>query len=442
MRKVSNDSKKGIDEAKIKTDVNPMDTLTGIFRSPDYSELPKTDHRVIGRTLDLYSFHGVSPGMVYWHKNGLIIRDTLMAFIREELEERGYMEISTPVIASTNLWKVSGHWDHYKGDMFLTAMRDGGEFGLKPMNCPSTFLVFGSKQWSYRDFPVRIADFDILFRNELSGVASGLFRVKSFTQDDAHVFMREDQIKDEIHGQLDLLKKLYGVFNLPFKLKISTMPDGHIGEKDQWDNAIEILVDAVKQNGLDYEIKPKEGAFYGPKIDVDVKDSAGREWQCATFQLDFQMPGRFGLSYAGEDGKEHVPVVLHRVIYGSIERFIGILTEHYQGKFPTWIAPVQVVVAPLSSKYLEYSNAIRRTLKKEGVRIKVDDSNTTLGYKIRDARNKCIPYTVIVGGNEEMAGTISIRTRTGFEKKDLSLKEFTNTLLDEISSKKNDLSYS
>lgn len=413
---------------------NEFEQLYARLRKSDFSTLPATDHRRIGEKLDLFSFYGASPGMVYWHNNGLTIRNLLMDFIRSELKKRDYIEISTPALANTALWQISGHWDHYKDDMFLTSMKGEDDFGLKPMNCPSTFLVYKSKKWSYRDMPVRMADFDQLYRNELSGVSSGLFRVKSFIQDDAHIFMRDDQIDDEIGKQLDLLKKLYGVFNLTYKLKLSTMPNSHIGDESQWNKAEDILKKNIIAKNLPYEVKAKEGAFYGPKIDVDVKDSMGREWQCATFQLDFQMPKRFKLSYIGDDSKEYTPVVLHRVIYGSIERFIGILVEHYQGRFPTWISPIQVRVLPVSEKNEEYARKVYTQLRNANMRVELDISNKTLASKVKDAEDMKIPYILVIGKKEEESESVSIRSG-GINKNAVHIDRFISDLAEEIESK-------
>ena len=408
--------------------------LLAKIRKSDFSGLPDTDHRVIGERLDLFSFQEVSPGMVYWHNNGLIIRNILLELIRGELRKYGYLEISTPALANTALWRVSGHWDYYKDNMFLTSMGDE-EYGLKPMNCPSTFLVYKSKRWSYRDLPLKIADFDPLFRNELSGVTSGLFRVKMFTQDDAHIFAAEDQLKQVFGELIQLMKYLYGVFGLSYKVKVSTMPDDHLGSVEQWEKATRILIDVLEENGLKFEVKEKEGAFYGPKIDVDVMDSMGREWQCATMQLDFQMPQRFRLTYMGEDGKEHTPVVVHRVIYGSLERFIGILIEHFKGNFPVWIAPVQVRVINVSEAAKTYAQQVHARLLQEGFRAEVDVSNRTLEYKVREAELSKIPYVLVVGKKEQEANTVSIRVRHGERVNGVPLEEYIRRLRDEVDRK-------
>ncbi len=393
------------------------------IRKSDFGKLPETDHRVIGERLDLFSFQEPSPGMPYWHEKGLILRQLLADFVRSEQRARGYIEISTPALANTSLWRVSGHWDHYRDSMFLTPYGDE-ELGLKPMNCPSTFLYYRTRKWSHRDLPLRVADFDPLFRNELSGVASGLFRVKTFVQDDAHLFVTESQVPGELKGVIELMARFYGIFRLDYTAKISTMPESHLGEKQQWDAAVSALTEAVRAAGKEPVIKEGEGAFYGPKIDVDVKDSAGREWQCATIQLDFQMPHRFKLAYTGQDGKEHTPVVIHRVIYGSLERFIGIILEHYKGALPVWLSPVQARVIPLSDQHNDYGRKVLSTLASAGLRVRGDFDAGTLGSKVRDAQLQKIPYMIVVGGKEEKAGTVSVRTRDGKQRFDVSPGEF------------------
>jgi threonyl-tRNA synthetase len=388
------------------------DQLFARIKKSDFAGLPETDHRVIGEKLDLFSFQEPSPGMVYWHDKGWTIRNILVDFIRKELRARGYLEIATPALANTVLWRVSGHSEHYKDNMFLTELGDE-EMGLKPMNCPSTFLVYRSRKWSFRDLPVRYAIFDPLFRNELSGVASGLFRVKILTQDDAHIIATEDQAEREVSDIIDLLAKMYGVFGLDFKVKISTMPDEHMGSFEEWARATSILKHVLEARGLMYEIKEKEGNFYAPKIDVDIKDSLGREWQCGTIQLDLQMPKRFRLSYTGSDGREHTPVVIHRTIYGSLERFIGILIEHYQGKFPVWLAPVQVRVIPVTDENAGYAREVLSRLTDQGFRAEADLEGGTIGAKIRNAQLAKIPYMLIVGNKERESETIAVRTRDG-----------------------------
>ncbi len=400
------------------------------LRKADFSGLPETDHRIIGERLDLFSFQEVSPGMVYWHYKGLRLKELLLGFLRAELAKRNYIEVSTPALANTALWRVSGHSEHYKDDMFLTKMGNE-EMGLKPMNCPSTFLIYKSRRWSFRELPVRYSIFDPLYRNELSGVSSGLFRVKALTQDDAHIIATEEQVKPEISDMLDHMEKVYKTFDLGYKVKISTRPDNSMGSEEEWKQATDTLIEAVKSKGWTYEIKEKEGNFYAPKIDVDIRDSLGREWQCGTFQLDLQMPKRFGLVYTGSDGKEHTPVVLHRTILGSLERFTGIILEHYKGALPVWLSPVQARVISISDEHIGYARRVLSALDAAGIRVESDFESGTLGAKIRNARLQRVPYMVIVGKKEEEEEQISVRTREGAERRGMSLQE----LLNEISEK-------
>jgi threonyl-tRNA synthetase len=401
------------------------------IKKSDFAGLPDTDHRVIGEKLDLFSFQEPSPGMVYWHDKGVKLRNILIEFVRGELAKLNYVEISAPILANTVLWKVSGHWDHYKDNMFITYLGDE-QFGLKPMGCPSVMLYYRTRRWSFRDLPLKVADFDALHRNELSGVATGLFRVKMLTQDDAHIFVTEEQIEGQIEELIDLIAKLYGVFGLQYSLKISTMPDDHIGTKEQWDAATESLKKVVTARGLSYTLKEKEGAFYGPKIDVDIKDSIGREWQCATIQLDYQQPRRFQLSYTGPDGKEHTPVVIHRVVYGSLERFIGILTEHYQGKFPLWVSPVQVRVLSVSDESRDYAQEVLQNLKAAGIRTEGDLESGTIGGKIRNAQLQKVPFMVVIGAKEKEAGTLAVRSRDGEVTYGVKREEFVAQLRKKI----------
>ncbi|HMD79091.1 MAG TPA: threonine--tRNA ligase [Nitrososphaerales archaeon] len=407
---------------KHRRELSDEEALSRIKKS-DFGNLPDTDHRVIGERLDLFSFQEPSPGMVYWHAKGFRLKNILMDFLRDELDRRGYIEVSTPILANTTLWQVSGHSAHYKENMFLTSMGDE-ELGMKPMNCPSTFLIYKSRKWSFRELPVRYAIFDPLFRNELSGVASGLFRVKDLTQDDAHVIALEEQAEKELADMLDMMKKVYGVFNLEYKVKISTRPDESMGSDEEWERATATLVRVVKASGMNYVTKEKEGNFYAPKIDVDIRDSLGREWQCGTFQLDLQMPKRFRLAYTGSDGKEHTPVVLHRAILGSLERFIGIMLEHYRGVLPVWLSPVQARVLPLSDEHVSYGRTVLEALSKGGVRAEGDFSQGTLGSKVRDAQLQKIPFVVVVGSKEEESGTIAVRTRDGKNRLGVKVPEF------------------
>lgn len=401
------------------------------LKRSDFVNLPDTDHRVIGERLDLFSFQEVSPGMVYWHDKGLAVRNILIDFLRSELRAQGYQEVSTPTLANTALWMVSGHSEHYKDNMFLTMLGDE-EMGLKPMNCPSTFLIYRSRKWSFRELPVRYATFDPLYRNELSGVASGLFRVKSLMQDDAHIIATEEQAEGELSKMLDLMEKVYGVFGLPFKVKISTRPDDYMGSDEEWKRATDTLIKVVKTRGWDYEVKEKEGNFYSPKIDVDIRDSLGREWQCGTFQLDLQMPKRFKLAYTGSDGKEHTPVVLHRTILGSLERFMGVMLEHYKGVLPIWLSPVQARVIPLSDEHTAYAKKVLAAITSGGVRGEGDYTSGTMGSKIRDAQLQKIPYMLVVGKKEQDSGTVAVRTRAGEQKFGVKPEEFVAQVRDAV----------
>ncbi len=417
-----------------KLEEKPVDL--SIVKKSDWSGLPESDHRTIGERLDLYSFQEVSPGMVYWHPNGHTIFRELMKYIREKLEEYDYQEIATPAFANLALWHVSGHIDKYRENMYMFESAEGQVMGLKPMNCPSTIMIFKSRRWSYRDLPVRFADFDKLYRNEISGALTGLFRVREMTQDDAHIFATEDQIERELANILRLVKELYGKFDLEFVAKLSTMPDKHLGDEKLWKKATSSLEEALKENKIKYEVKEKEGAFYGPKIDFDVKDSMGREWQCATVQLDYQLPQRFGLEYTGEDGKQHAPVIIHRVIYGTLERFLGVLTEHLHGKFPTWLSPVQVRVITISEHSNKYAEDVYKKLREKHFRAELDISDKTLEYKIRDAKMMEINYTVVIGQKEQEAGTVSIRKRDGTQKMGVKLEDFAADLEKEIRERK------
>lgn len=420
--------------AKSKRELSDGEALARLKRS-DFMNLPESDHRTIGERLDLFSFQEVSPGMVYWHDKGLKLRNILIDFLRTELFKEGYQEISTPSLANTALWRVSGHSEHYKDNMFLTALGDE-EMGLKPMNCPSTFLIYKSRKWSFRELPVRYAIFDPLYRNELSGVASGLLRVKVLTQDDAHIIATEEQAEGELSRMLTLMERVYGVFGLQYKIKISTRPDESMGTEEEWMRATDTLIRAVKSKGWEYEVKPKEGNFYSPKIDVDIKDSLGREWQCGTFQLDLQMPKRFKLAYTGSDGKEHTPVVLHRTIVGSLERFIGVMLEHYKGSLPVWLSPVQVRVIPLSDEHLKYAQIVLDSLVAGGVRAEGDFDSGTMGAKIRNAQLQKIPYMLVVGKKEEDSKTVAVRTRAGEQTFGVKVDDFVSRVKADVAAYK------
>lgn len=411
-----------------------------LVRKADWSGLPETDHRSIAERMDLFSFQEVSPGMVYWHPKGFIIFDELVKYIKETLNGYGYQVIAAPSMADTALWDVSGHIDHFRENMFIFDANDH-ELGMKPMGCPFAMMIYKSRSRSYRELPMRLADFDRLYRNEISGALSGLFRVRELTQDDAHIFLMEEQIEDELVTLLKLVHEFYSRFGLDYKPKLSTMPDSHLGTEEMWDKATEALKKALKKNGMKYEVKEKEGAFYGPKIDYDIKDSLGREWQCATVQLDYQLPQRFGLRYAGEDGKEHTPVVIHRVIYGSLERFLGVLIEHLNGRFPTWLSPVQVRIITVSEQVDKYAYELYGRLKNEGIRVDADASDKTIDYKIREAQMQKIPYMIVLGKKEADSKKISVRSRSGKQKMGIGADEFISIIKKEISERSADQSF-
>ncbi len=409
--------------AKIYKKAKPQGINTSIVKKSDWAGLPEADHRTIGERLDLYSFQEVSPAMVYWHPNGFTIYRQLVEFVREKEQEYGYEEISTPGLANVALWHMSGHDAHYKDNMF-TFESQLGEIGLKPMNCPSTILIYKSKKWSYRELPFRTAIFDRLYRSELSGAVTGLFRVKELTQDDGHIFVREDQVGNELGLLLKMVKEIYDAFGLKFSAKLSTMPDDHAGDGKTWEKATEQLKSALDSGKMKYELKEKEGSFYAPKIDFDVFDSQNRAWQCATIQLDYQMPSKFGLEYTGEDGKPHMPVMIHRAILGSLERFIGIMVEHYQGKFPTWLAPVQAKVISISEQHNQYAEKVFSELRKAHVRAAIDTSDRTMEYKLREAIMGKVPYMLVVGKKEMDAGTVAVRSSGGSQKFGVKLDDF------------------
>ncbi len=408
-----------------------------LVRKADWAGLPENDHRSIAERMDLFSFQEVSPGMVYWHPKGFIIFDELVKYIKETLNNYGYQVIAAPSMADTALWSVSGHIDHFRENMFIFEANDH-ELGMKPMGCPFAMMIYKSRSRSYRELPMRLADFDRLYRNEISGALSGLFRVRELTQDDAHIFVTEEQIEEELVVLLKLVHEFYSRFGLDYKPKLSTMPDSHLGTEEMWEKATDALKKALKRNGMKYEVKEKEGAFYGPKIDYDIKDSLGREWQCATVQLDYQLPQRFGLRYAGEDGKEHTPVVIHRVIYGSLERFLGVLIEHLNGRFPTWLSPVQARVITVSEQANEYAYELYDRLKKEGIRVDADASDKTIEYKIREAQMQKIPYMIVLGKKEAESKKVSVRSRSGKQRMGIGADEFISMIKKEISERSSD----
>jgi threonyl-tRNA synthetase len=375
-------------------------------------EAKKRDHRKLGRELDLYAFHDVSPGAPFWLPNGWVMVRELERFVREVLDARGYQEISTPILVNKKLWEQSGHWDHYRENMFLVESEEQ-IFGLKPMNCPESTLVYRHALRSYRDLPLRFSDMGRLHRNERSGTLTGLMRVRQFTQDDAHIYCRPEQIQDEITAMLELVREWYKTFMLEPFFKLSTRPEKSLGTDAQWQAAESALTDALRANGLAFELNPGDGTFYGPKIDVDVQDALGRRWQVATIQVDFQQPDRFGLEYIDSDGQPKRPVMIHRAIFGSFERFVGVLVEHYAGAFPTWLAPVQARVLPISEKHIDYARTVHGRLRTARIRAELDDRNEKLGYRIRDAQVRKVPYMLVVGAREAENGTVSLRHRTG-----------------------------
>jgi threonyl-tRNA synthetase len=375
-------------------------------------EAKKRDHRKLGRELDLFDFHDVSPGAPFWLPHGWTVMRELERFVRESLETRGYQEISTPILVNKRLWEQSGHWEYYQDNMFIVEAEDD-VFSLKPMNCPESTVVYRHALRSYRDLPLRFADMGRLHRNERSGTLTGLFRVRQFSQDDAHIFCRLDQVLDEITQILELIREWYKVFTLEASFKLSTRPEKSLGTDEQWETAEQALHQALRANGLAYVVNAGDGAFYGPKIDVDVRDVLGRAWQNATIQVDFAQPDRFGLEYIDSDGRAKRPVMVHRAILGSFERFIGVLIEHYAGAFPTWLAPVQARILPVSEKHAEYGRTVLARLRAARIRAELDDRNEKLGYRIREAQLRKVPYMLVVGEREAQNGTASLRRRTG-----------------------------
>ena len=394
-------------------------------------EAKKRDHRKLGKELDLFSIHEEGPGFPFFHPKGMVVRNELEGFWREKHTEAGYDEIRTPIILNEALWHQSGHWDHYKENMYFTKI-DGEDYAIKPMNCPGSILVYKSSLHSYREFPLRLAELGLVHRHELSGALHGLMRVRCFTQDDAHIFMTKDQIKDEILNVIKLIDDFYKTFGFEYFVELSTRPEDSMGSDEDWEAATNGLKEALDAAKLPYKINEGDGAFYGPKIDFHLKDCIGRTWQCGTIQLDFQMPERFDLTYVGPDGEKHRPVMVHRVVFGSIERFIGILIEQFAGAFPTWLAPVQVRVMNITDAQKDYVAAIAKTLKSKKIRVEIDDRNEKIGYKIREAQLQKIPYMIIVGDKEMNENKISLRTRKGGDLGAMSLDEFISKITAEI----------
>lgn len=400
------------------------------------AEAEKRDHRKLGKQLDLFSFHEEGPGFPFFHPKGMILRNKLMDYERELFKEFGYVEIMTPVILSKKLWLQSGHWDHYKENMYFTQI-DDEDYAIKPMNCPGGILFFKTQQRSYRDLPMRVGEFGLVHRHELKGALHGLFRVRCFTQDDAHIFMTQEQMKDEVIKCMAMYQKMYGVFGLEYHVELSTRPENSMGSDELWEISTNALREAIETAGVPYQINEGDGAFYGPKLDFHVQDSLGRTWQCGTIQMDMQLPERFDVNYIGEDGEKHRAVMLHRAGYGSLERFIGILIEHYAGAFPIWIAPVQAKIIPVTDKNLEYAKSVAAAMSESDIRVEVEEANETLGYKIRKAQMEKVPYMIIVGDQEMKGHTISVRSRKNGDLGSQSLPMFVANLIREIKEREN-----
>ena len=386
-------------------------------------EAKRRDHRKLGKELGLFMMADEGPGFPFFLPKGMVLKNTLLDYWRKCHKRYGYVEISTPIILNQELWHRSGHWDHYKDNMYTTVI-DGEDYAIKPMNCPGGMLVYKNEPHSYRDLPLRMAELGLVHRHEMSGALHGLFRVRCFTQDDAHIFMTPAQMKDEIKNVVKLFDEIYSTFGLTYQIELSTMPEDHMGDEKDWKFAEDTLQAAITEMGKDFVINAGDGAFYGPKLDFHLADSLGRTWQCGTIQLDFQMPERFELEYVGEDGEKHRPVMIHRVCFGSIERFIGILTEHFAGKFPTWLAPTQVKVLPVTDRAIEYAKTTAAQLDSEGFRVEVDERNEKIGKKIREATLEKVPFMLVVGDRDMEAGTVSVRTRGGEDLGAMPLADF------------------
>ena len=401
-------------------------------------EAKKRDHRKLGRELDLFDIFDEGPGFPFFFPKGMVLRNALEDFWRQEHTRAGYQEVKTPMILNQELWHRSGHWDHYKDNMYVVKI-DDADYAIKPMNCPGGMLVYKRKPHSYRDLPERIAELGLVHRHELSGALHGLMRVRCFTQDDAHIFMTPDQIESEIEGVVRLIDRFYKVFGFKYKLELSTRPEDSMGTDEQWEAATNALKRALEVLGKEYEVNEGDGAFYGPKIDFHLEDSLGRTWQCGTIQLDFQMPERFDLTYVGQDGEKHRPVMIHRVVFGSIERFIAILTEHYAGAFPLWLAPVQVMIVPISENQAEYAHEVCDKLVSLGIRAEVDDRNEKMGYRIREAQLQKIPYMLVLGEKEKESGSVAVRNRKKGDLGVMSFEQLADKLQREIAEKSSDM---
>ncbi len=397
-------------------------------------EAKRRDHRKLGKELGLFMMTEEGPGFPFFLPKGMVLKNTLLDYWRQCHKRYGYVEISTPIILNQELWHRSGHWDHYKDNMYTTVI-DGEDYAIKPMNCPGGMLVYKSEPHSYRDLPLRMAELGLVHRHEMSGALHGLFRVRCFTQDDAHIFMTPDQMKDEIKNVVKLFDEIYSTFGLTYQIELSTMPEDHMGDEKDWKFAEDTLQAAITEMGKDFIINAGDGAFYGPKLDFHLADSLGRTWQCGTIQLDFQMPERFDLEYVGEDGEKHRPVMIHRALLGSIERFIGVITEHFAGAFPAWLSPVQVKLLPVTDRAMDYAKNVAAQLDSQGFRVEVDGRNEKIGKKIREATLEKIPFMLVVGDRDMEAGTVSVRTRTGEDLGAMSLADFAARLHEIVDSK-------
>lgn len=397
-------------------------------------EAKKRDHRKIGKEMDLFALYDEAPGFPFFLPKGMIIRNELENFWKMEHRKRGYEEIKTPLIMNEQLWRTSGHWDHYKDNMYFTKI-DDEDYAIKPMNCPGSLLVYKRKIWSYRELPVRMGELGQVHRHELSGALHGLMRVRTFTQDDAHIFMLPEQIKDEVVGVLKLIDDIYKMFGFTYHIELSTKPENSMGTEEEWETAENALSEAIQSIGAPYVINEGDGAFYGPKLDFHLEDSIGRTWQCGTIQLDMQMPQRFDITYVGPDGEKHRPVMIHRAIFGSIERFIGILTEHFAGKFPLWIAPIQVKLLTVTEKFVDYASEVAKKFEDAGIRAETDLRNEKIGYKLREARNERNPYICIIGEKEVEARNLTVRNNKTGEQFEMTPDELQAKLLEEIATK-------
>ena len=399
-------------------------------------EAKRRDHRKLGRELGLFAFRDEAPGFPFYLPKGMVLKNTLIDYWREVHKKWEYVEIQTPQIMRRTLWETSGHWDHYKDNMYTTVI-DGEDFAIKPMNCPGSILVYELEPHSYKELPLRFGELGLVHRHELSGALHGMFRVRCFTQDDAHILLAPEQIKDEVIRIAKLFDEVYSLFGLPYKIELSTMPEDHIGSVEDWDIATSALADAITSIGKEYTVNPGDGAFYGPKLDFHIQDSLGRTWQCGTIQLDYQLPGRFDLEYTGADGEKHCPVMIHRVVFGSIERFIGIITEHFAGAFPVWLSPVQVKVMPITDRTSDYAKDVAAKLSAAGVRVETDLRNEKIGYKIREAQMQKTPYMLVIGDREAESGSVAVRTRSGEDLGAMPLDAFIERITGEIKSRSN-----